>query len=339
MIRVHGDYYDGRTSRAQPAELELQGGQARLTAPGVSLLLRLRELRVNERVGTTPRRVQFPDGGLFETADSDVLDAALAAGGAPRSARLLYRLESRWRYVAVALVAVVAVVWGLYRYGIPAAARAAAFALPPATSQAIGQGALELMDRALLAPSALDEATRTRVLALFGGIARELPQLRLALEFRRGRATGANAFALPSGTIVVTDELVRLSYEDGELVAVLAHEAGHVAHRHALRRAIQDSAVALFAIAVTGDVSTTSTLIAALPTMLAEMQYSQAFEREADDYALAYMRRHGLDPVHFASLLRRLERERHGDTDVPDWLSTHPASEERLRRFESAADR
>ena len=48
------------------------------------------------------------------------------------------------------------------------------------------------------------------------------------LVFRKSDAIGANAMALPSGTIVVTDGLVTLAEDDREILGVLAHEAGHV---------------------------------------------------------------------------------------------------------------
>ena len=48
------------------------------------------------------------------------------------------------------------------------------------------------------------------------------------LEFRHGGYIDANAFALPSGIIVMTDELVELAKSDDELISVLAHEIGHV---------------------------------------------------------------------------------------------------------------
>jgi Zn-dependent protease with chaperone function len=329
VIRLRGDYYDGRSSRAQPCELEIQGRQARLAVAGAERLFRVRELQVSERIGSIPRRIRFPDGAQFETPDNDAVDAFLAAAGEQRGMRLLHVLESRWRYVAVAAVALVAAIWGAYRYGIPLAAHAAAFALPAKTSQAIGQGALELMDRTVLSPSALDARTQARLRALFAPVAREAAEFRLALEFRRGGRAGANAFALPSGTIVVTDELVKLARHDGELSAVFAHEVGHIVHRHALRRVLQDSAVALVALMVTGDVSSTSTIIAALPALLIELEYSRAFEREADAYALAWMGRHGVDCAHLQRLLARMEAARAGRTDVPGWLSTHPPSGER----------
>ena len=67
----------------------------------------------------------------------------------------------------------------------------------------------------------------------------------IRLEVRSAPQIGANAFALPSGIIVVTDELVALSEDDDELAAVIAHELGHVHHRHIMRTVIQNSAAAL----------------------------------------------------------------------------------------------
>jgi Zn-dependent protease with chaperone function len=338
VIRIRGRWYDGRTSAGEDAEVMVTpSGMAHLHRTASDAAWHFKALRVSERVGSTPRRLYFPDGGQLETPDNDAVDAALAASGRQRAARWVHALESRWHYVLIAAVIIAGAAWGLVRYGIPAGARLAAFALPAETSQAIGQGALELMDRALFAPSQLDEAERRRVQRLFEGVARHEAGLPLKLELRRGQRVGANAFALPSGTVVLTDELVKLAQHDGEIVAVLAHEAGHVARRHALRRVIQGSVVALIVVMVTGDVSSTSSLIAALPTVLVETQYSRAFEHEADQHALEHLLARRLDPAHFSNFMRRLEATRPGDSKLPEWVSTHPASGERIRRFESAA--
>ncbi|MCK7469253.1 MAG: M48 family metallopeptidase [Desulfosudis oleivorans] len=89
---------------------------------------------------------------------------------------------------------------------------------------------------------------------------------------------------------------------DDELLAVLAHEAGHVAHRHGVQRIIQDSLLAFAISAVTGDASGTSQLFLGLPVMLTELAYSRDFEREADRYALDTLRspghhRRGISPT------------------------------------------
>lgn len=337
MTRLRGRYYDGRSSGSLQVEATVSPtGRVTLCLPGGEKPYPFESVRIGSRVGSTPRRLDFPDGGQLETDDNDAVDKLLSDFGRQRLSRGRHFLESHRVALSLALVVLFASAWSLVRYGIPAAAHAAAFALPDSTSQAIGQGALEIMDKVLFDPSDTDDAARRRVQRLFDDVAREHPSLPLRLEFRRGRKVGANAFALPSGAVVITDEMIRLARHDHELLAVLAHEVGHLAQRHALRRVIQGSTVALLTVLVSGDLSSTTALVASLPTVLVEAQYSRAFEREADDYALDYLKRRGIDPAHFANLMRRIEESRPGSVNVPDWLSTHPATEERVRRFGDA---
>ncbi len=63
--------------------------------------------------------------------------------------------------------------------------------------------------------------------------------------FRKGGPIGPSAFALPSGTVIMTDELVDLVDQKGELEALFAHKIAHVTNRHGLRSALQDSGVFL----------------------------------------------------------------------------------------------
>jgi Zn-dependent protease with chaperone function len=58
----------------------------------------------------------------------------------------------------------------------------------------------------------------------------------MQLLFRDGGSVGANAFALPGGTVIATDQFIQLSENDDEIIAVLAHEIGHVRHQHSLRQ-------------------------------------------------------------------------------------------------------
>jgi Zn-dependent protease with chaperone function len=333
VIAIRGRYYDGRTSAASIAELQVHpDGMVQVVGPDGPRSLAFSALRIASRVGNTPRAIDLPDGARLETDDNDGVDAALTLMNRQHGARLLHRLESRLRYVALAVAVVLLCSWAAFQYGLPALAKHAAMALPVKTSTLIGRGALQIMDKSMFGPSELDAATQTRLRREFARIVAKQPGgVRYRLEFRHGNALGANAIALPSGTVVMTDELVRLSRDDRELIAVLAHEVGHVVHRHGLRRLIQDSIVALAALSITGDVSSTSKLIAALPTLLVEASYSQAFEREADAFALAYLRSARIDPVYFRDLLARLEAREHDGTGVARYLSSHPPTAERLR--------
>ena len=145
------------------------------------------------------------------------------------------------------------------------------------------------------------------------------------------RNGGANAFALPSGVIVFTDALIELAQDDREIIAVLAHESGHLEQRHALRTVLQNS-VALVALAlITGDVSSATAFGGALPAFLLQNRFSREFEREADAHAVAVLRRAGIDPALLATMLERLTKS----TGEPDpkllhYLSTHPSTPERI---------
>jgi len=215
---------------------------------------------------------------------------------------------------------------------VPWLADRAARAIPPAMDTHISAQTLAAMDRAAFLPSTLEEAERARVRALFARVVPAAdPDHAYRLEFRAAPAIGANAFALPSGTVVITDDLVRLAADDGELLGVLAHEVGHVVNRHALRQVLEDSAATVLIASASGDIVSTSTLAAGLPVALLQAHHSRAFETEADTYALAWMRDHGVAPRHFAALLGRLEAA--GDGVVPAYLASHPATAERIARF------
>ncbi|MBL8512278.1 MAG: M48 family metallopeptidase, partial [Betaproteobacteria bacterium] len=117
----------------------------------------------------------------------------------------------------------------------------------------------------------------------------------------------------PGGVIVVTDQLVEVMPSEEEVMAVLAHELGHVKERHSLRHLLQDSITALMGLAIFGDVSGLTSVAVALPTVLINTGYSRDFEREADQYAFALLRATGRSPRLFASALSALENARDGD--------------------------
>ncbi|WP_341647227.1 M48 family metallopeptidase [Thauera sp. SDU_THAU2] len=310
----------------------------------------LAALEVSSRVGDTPRFIRFPDEGAFETADNAAVDALLT----PLRPRhdLAHRLESRLRYVLLGLAVTVVFAWGVVRHGIPALAESAAHAVPPHLAARLGDGVLELLDGSMLGPSTLSDEEQARLRVRFEPFMRDAGGgMPLRVEFRDAADTlGPNALALPSGTVVFTDQLVQLAGSDEELIGVLAHEIGHIEHRHALRRAIQGSAVGLAATVLSGDVSSISSVVAAVPVILTELGYSRDFEFEADRHAAEVLQRHGLPPALLGSLLARLDKRHaagcgqeaggaHDDCHDEGWwryLSTHPPTAERIRRLDEA---
>jgi Zn-dependent protease with chaperone function len=345
MITLRGHYYDGNISAQVRAECRIYDSGAvhvHRTDDG-ALLLNLPRFDVNAspRLANTIRYLYFPQGQKFETRDNQAVDEVLERFQKRSRLHVVHLLESRKRYILACGVALIAIMWGVGRYGVPAAARIIARNLPQSVLQQAGSQTLEVLDRSIFKPSRTEDTVRQRLQSHFQPLLQDHPGLNLQILFRNGGRLGANAFALPSGIIVFTDEMVKLARHDDELLAVLAHEAGHVAHRHGMQRVIQDSLLAFALMAISGDASGTSQLFLGLPVALTELAYSREFEIEADQYALDYLRSHGIPPSRFAELMRRLEQDkqpddRSGARRWSNYLSTHPDVEERLRRFEGA---
>ena len=224
-----------------------------------------------------------------------------------------------------------------FQVGLPWAAQKIAPRIPARVEHVMSAQVLSLMDRVGLQPSRLPAARQRQLQAEFATLVGALPRASdMRLTFRAAPRLGANAFALPDGTVVMTDELVALAKSDEELIAVLAHETGHHERRHALRQTIESSGILVVASLLFGDVSGSS-LTVSMPTVLLETGFSRAHEQEADDFAFQLLLARGHSPVAFADILRRLSKEQGTENAVVGYISTHPATDDRIRRAEQAA--
>ncbi|WP_374339196.1 M48 family metallopeptidase [Methyloversatilis sp.] len=326
-------YFDGVSARAHVATISLDGEALRLQAGELSRREPLASLRLSEPMGLAPRLITFADGAHVEVRDHASLAALLDASG--HSDRLAVRAAFDARIVLVCLAGLVLVVWLGMRYGLPWAAAVAAPQVPDAVVAELSSRTLDFIDDGLLAPSSLDLARQQGVRDALTTWT-DLPH---RLLFRAGGRVGANAFALPDGTLIVTDELVALAGDDDRVLAVLMHELGHVDMRHGMRMLLQGSAVALFMTWYVGDVSS---LLSIAPTVLLQSGYSRDMEREADAYAAKLLRKRGRSPLLLADMLERLARAHGVSQDATGaWLSSHPDTASRieaLRRSDFAAD-
>jgi hypothetical protein len=343
MISIKGRWYDGRTSSVTEAVCSIYGsGEVRVVpADGGDPLAALPrfDVRVSPRLARTPRSLLFPGGEKFETDDHESVDRVVEEfSRASWPAGLIHRLESRLIHILAALFLAGLFLWAGAEYGVPFTAKVVAENLPPSAYRLASEQTLHMLHRTLLQPSDLDGAVRDRVKAHFRPILDDHPDLELNILFRKAPGLGPNAFALPDGTILFTDEMVLIAEHDHELLAVLAHEIGHVVHRHGMRRMVQGSLLGFALMAITGDVSGSSEIFLALPVMLTELAYSREFEREADRYALSYLRARDVPPLHFARLMKRIQEKqgskgKAGKGGWTSYLSTHPSIDERLESF------
>jgi Zn-dependent protease with chaperone function len=332
MSTLPARYFDGRAAAGRDVRVNL-------TIPGLLSFedgadrhrYRLDEFVVSPRLAGQPGVVDLPDGGRLEIDDADAFHAAISADG--KGGRdWEHRLESAWSRVLIALVVTGIFAWLGATYGIPFVARVIAGATPVNVDRTIGEEGLALVDERLFAPSELPVERQEALRGVFADVVDAVgDEHAFRIEFRVGNETGPNAFALPSGIVIVTDELVAVAEHDDELAAVMAHEVGHARQRHALRSLIQNSLVAGLLFVMLGDPSAATTIAAGIPTFLLDRSYSREFEREADDVAFQYLALRGIPDRRFGDLMERLEQA-DGDSELPGLLSTHPRAGERVRR-------
>lgn len=353
MITLKGFWFDGQSSAQIPAQLRItELGQVQVCHQADKQILqqgRFCDLEVSSRLGNTPRYLQFADGQKFETLDNDSVDRANAMLNPGRWQNLVHRLESRMHFVFLTLVVVIAFGWGVVNYGVPLTAKVVAHALPQNVLTFASEQTMAALDGTFFSPSTLDDPVKQRVREHFRAAVDQHPQLNLKVLFRDGGRIGANAMALPDGTVVFTDQMVELAERDDELLAVFAHEIGHIVHRHGMRSVVQDSVLAFLLVTITGDASATAEIFLALPVILTELAYSRDFEREADDYALDYLQTHNIPSENFSQLMARLEsaaraerdkasaqpKGQNGEKPWRNYLSSHPSTAERLKKFKN----
>jgi predicted Zn-dependent protease len=154
-----------------------------------------------------------------------------------------------------------------------------------------------------------------------------------------------NAFALPTGQLYVTRGLIALASDTSELSSVLSHEMAHVLAKHASIREDQAKQAAIVARVMT-DVSSDPdlTAFALAKSKLTMASFSRTQEFEADDIGVAISARAHFDPYGAARFLTSMERNaemKAGKTSldprVQDFLSSHPATPERVQRAQATA--
>jgi Zn-dependent protease with chaperone function len=331
---LEGVLFDGRSAAATPVRVAIAGGVLTVTTPGGVVVLEddLARVTVSEAFATAPRQIGLPGGGVIEVANGAALTAALATAG--RRSGPVEWLEARWRAALGAVVVCFGVLLAAYVYGLPAAARWVARMLPASAEQRFGDGVLEILDGHMLRPTTLSEEEQRAARARVNDAARRgAPGVRYRLLFRSARfGPSMNAFALPGGTVVLLEGLVRGTASDDRLVAIVGHELGHVARRHSIQAFLKSAGVGAAASLLWGDFSGQA---AAIPAALAMFDYSRDAEREADEDAVRFLRgagRSALPMLDALCLLRGVERDA-GTRGMPKILSTHPKLAERIEHL------
>lgn len=160
-------------------------------------------------------------------------------------------------------------------------------------------------------------------------------------QFHVAESDELNAFAIPGGHMVVYTGLLKAVKRPEELAGVLAHEMAHVTQRHSLRNMIEALGLSLIVQTIFGDASGLVALASEGSETLLRQKFSRDTEREADDIGWDLLVLANIDPRGMIDFFRTMqsELEKSAATAAVDgglsFLSTHPATSERIERLEA----
>jgi predicted Zn-dependent protease len=144
-----------------------------------------------------------------------------------------------------------------------------------------------------------------------------------------------NAFALPGGFFFVNSGLIVRAESEAELAGVMAHEIAHVAARHGTRQASRGQIANLATIPLIfmgGWAGYGARQAASILVPMGFLQFSRAFESEADLLGLEYLYKTGYDPTAFVDFFEKIQSdEKRKPGTLAKVFSTHPMTQDRIK--------
>lgn len=158
-------------------------------------------------------------------------------------------------------------------------------------------------------------------------------------EFSLVQRDEANAYCLPGGKIVVFTGLLDVARTDDELATVIGHEVAHAVAEHGAERVFRENltnrAVAAASGAFADDPARfqqVAALLGAGAQIGLNLPWGREQESESDRIGLIYMARAGYDPMAAITFWQRMD-EASGGKRPPEYLSTHPSGQTRVRQI------
>lgn len=236
------------------------------------------------------------------------------------------------RLAALATAALASVITG-YLYGVPLLASRIVTLVPAEWERSLGDTVAAQMEATLTAEGGYEicdpdpGSIANRAIARFGAAALAGSGSPFDLDITVVRTDVPNAFALPGGKVYFFSALLERAQTRDEFAGVLAHEIGHVAHRHGMEQLISTAGTGALIGFILGDM-TGASVAAGLGATLIDSRFSRDAERQADRYAADVAKRMDFQPAGLADLLDRVGED-DDFTKAFALLSTHPLTEDR----------
>ncbi|HAC64518.1 MAG TPA: peptidase M48, partial [Cyanothece sp. UBA12306] len=131
--------------------------------------------------------------------------------------------------------------------------------------------------------------------------------------------------------IIIFEGLVKAVKSENELMMILGHELGHFTHRDHLKSLGRTLMIKMIIASIFGDSRTLANSAAIAIETISNSRYSQSQEYQADEFGLMLLNKTYGHVAGATDFFTRLSQKEHSNWD---FLSTHPASQRRVKKLE-----
>jgi Zn-dependent protease with chaperone function len=331
-LEVPGKFYLlGRSQCLPVTVLMTASGGLRIVDLSNQLLVETAnsQIKVAEKLASVPREFSLHDQGLVVVDSTAAVDTWIASNSKQNK---VSKLEKSMSTVLLCTILVPIFLFVFFKYLIPSSAILFADYVPKSLVNIASKHTLSALDSSILAETSLDDETRNNYQNMWQDVISKIDvPTQFNIQFRQSETMGANAFALPNGTIVITDELVKLIDDDHDLLtAILLHEIGHIEHKHSMRLISEALATSIAVNYFFADLGGLVEFFAGISNTVVQNQFSQKLEWEADNYALSKLDELGMDRESFADAMKKLADTLPKESKLTLLLQSHPSMQSRI---------
>jgi predicted Zn-dependent protease len=324
-LSASGKYFDGRTAVSRPVELSVEGDVLRIEHNGNAL-------------------ARWPIASLFRD-DTHSVAAVIGCGTGDERVEVLdpeflkyLKLETkvwnryylqRYKWYIVAYGAVILGLGIMTVLNTRLITRYFANKVSPEQERSLAQKLIASSKVEFCALTPSQQKSFDKIITRL--YARD-PKARSHAEIGFVENPVENAFTFPGGYIFVYSGLLKQMESPEELAGVLAHEIEHVEKRHVMEALAKATLFTVMLNLTAGDASSIMLVDPSTAAQIVGLKLSREMETEADDGALLRLNHAHISPKGMTDFFERLEKKDHLGKTLA-FLSTHPASEERVNRF------
>ena len=337
MPIIDGFISEAQSSKNEPCQLAVDGNSISLVYAGQKepANFSIKELKFDPPLGSLNRKIKFPDGRIFETADHQGVDQLKNGGFWQR----VWKAETFGWHLLPLAIATPILAFGMYRLVMPLLISAGMAVTPDQALYAMDRSSMESIDFTVTNPSEISHDRRVEIQKIFKNLLEARPKnypgtdpdriYKYKLHFRSSNFMGPNAFALPGGTIVITDDLIQEFSDDHVIAAVLAHEIGHVEQEHSLRQLYRALGMAAMVTVIAGDAGPMLEDMLWEGSAVLSLSFSRENEIQSDDYSYRTLKAAGLPTNGLIDFFEQIE-EKFPSSEQGEWRMTHPIGDKRI---------